>query len=66
MTVLDPIKPGELQQEGAAAGGMSKFAVMAGLAINLAGAMPAAAGAGETELSPAEHFAQTWGDCVDE
>ncbi len=67
MTILDPEKTGESMTEDTA-GGVSRFAVMAGLAINLAGVIPASAAQqpGNAELSPAEHFAQTWGDCVDE
>ena len=70
MGILDPIESGsQAQEESTAAGGVSRFAVMAGLAINLAGMMPSSAQAQENQpadLNATERFVQIWGDCIDE
>lgn len=64
---LDQIKVDENAEDaGLTTGGMGKFAVLAGLAINLASVIPHPPAIQRSDLMEAELLAQVWGDCVDE
>lgn len=64
----DRVVVGETSVEADSATGVGKFAVMAGLAINLAGVVSPVKTQGiqPGELNATERFVQVWGDCVDE
>lgn len=64
---LDQITAGEnTGDDSPTAGSVGKFAVLAGLAINLASAIPHPPAIQQSNLMDAELLAQVWGDCVDE
>jgi hypothetical protein len=63
---LDQMVPVEKPEEdNVPASGVGKLAVLAGLAINLAGMAQPVDSAAAQKLA-AERFVQIWGDCVDE
>ena len=65
---MDSVVAGETSVEADRATGVSKLAVMAGLAINLAGVVSPVEmqGIPPGELNATERFVQVWGDCIDE